>query len=82
MSGIGEACGIGEDYFMGTCYSGLSCNLGLCNIPCNVGIYESCKNKKTVSCTQAFYLLIAALYDILPNVEIRIDDEPGKIYHE
>ena len=25
-------------------------------------------------------ILIAALYDILPNVEIRKNDEPGKIY--
>ena len=40
LSGIGEACGIGEDHFMGTCYSGLSCNHGLCNITCNIRIHE------------------------------------------
>ena len=81
MSKIGEACGIGEDYFLGTCYSGLSCNHGLCNMTCNVGIYKWYKKIKEVSCTQAFCLFIAA-NEIFPNVKIRIDDEPGKIYLE
>ena len=37
---------------------------------------------KKFLCTQTSCLLIAALYDIGPNVEIRTDDKPGKIYVE
>ena len=37
---------------------------------------------KPFLCTQTFCLLIAALYDIALNVEIRIEDKPGKIYVE
>ena len=35
LSGVGEACGIGDDFFMGTCCPGLSCNHGLCKNKCN-----------------------------------------------
>ena len=35
---------------------------------------------KPFLCTQTFCLLIAALYDIGPDVKIRRDDKPGKIY--
>ena len=37
---------------------------------------------KPFLCTQTFCLLIAALYDIGPDVKIRRDDKPGKIYVE
>ena len=42
--------------------------------------YTNDKNEEKCICTQTFYLLIAALYDIIPNVEIRLEDEPGKVY--
>ena len=80
LSGIGEACGIGDDFFMGTCSPGLSCNHGLCNITCNIRIHEWYQMTKPFLCTQTFCLLIAALYDIGPDVKIRRDDKPGKIY--
>ena len=35
---------------------------------------------KQFLCTKTSCLLIAALYDIGPNVEIRKDAKPGKIY--